>query len=57
MSSFHGIATKPASECVFMGGGGCYTPLPPPIGQFRNNSCKDDSALFSRFLHAFKCCK
>ncbi len=23
---------------------------PPPTLQFRNNLCKDDSALFSRFL-------
>jgi hypothetical protein len=36
---------------------GCYTRLPPPpsppTSRFRNNLCKDDSALFSRFLHVF----
>ncbi len=38
-------------------GGGCSTTPPPPThttltSRFRNNQCKDDSALFSRFLHA-----
>jgi hypothetical protein len=27
-------------------------PPPPPTSRFRNNRCKDDIALFSRFLHA-----
>jgi hypothetical protein len=42
------IVTEQASECVCEGG-----VLHPPITScFHNNSCKDDSGLFSRFLHA-----
>jgi hypothetical protein len=33
------------------GGGGAAT-TSPPTSQFRFHSCKDDSALFSRFLYA-----
>jgi hypothetical protein len=39
------IVAQPASECVCRGGGGA-TP-----SRFRNNFCKDDSALFFIFLH------
>jgi hypothetical protein len=42
------IVTEPASECVCKGGGA--TP-PPPTSRFLNILCKDDSAMFSRFLH------
>ncbi len=42
------IVTEPASERVCVEEeGGCYT----PASWFHNNLCKDDSALFSRFLH------
>ncbi len=36
-------------------GVGVATPCPPspPICQFRNNLCNDDSALFSRFVRAW----
>jgi hypothetical protein len=34
------------SMCVW-GGGLPHPPPPPPTSRFRNNSCKDDSALFS----------
>ncbi len=48
------IVTEPASECVCGGGGGgLHYTHPPTTSHFRNNSCKDDSALFSRFLHGF----
>ncbi len=45
------IVTELASEsvCVCVEGG-CHTPL--PTSPFRNNLCKDDRALLSRFLHA-----
>ncbi len=53
--------TESSSECVCVmcvcnvyvceGGGGATPPSLPAISQFRNNLCKDDSALFSRFLH------
>ncbi len=33
--------------------GGVATPPPPPTGHFHNNSRKDDSRMFSRFLHAW----
>ncbi len=54
------IVTDPASECVCLclwtgcreGGGATTPPCLPPTSRFRNNLCKDDSALFSRFLHA-----
>jgi len=44
------IVTGPSSGRVFVRGGACF---PPPPSLFRNNLCKDDSALFSRFLHAY----
>jgi hypothetical protein len=58
MSSFHEIATKPASERGFMGGGGGATPLlPPPTGQFNSNStkttvhCSSDSSMHLTDVH------
>ncbi len=33
------------------GGVASYTPL-PPTSRFRNSLCKDDSALFSKFIHS-----
>ncbi len=41
------------SLCVCVCVVGCSTPPPPPsyTSWFRYNLCKDDSALFSRFLH------
>ncbi len=46
------IVTEQATEGVFREGGGLLQPSPPPPStRFRNNLCKDDSALFSRFLH------
>jgi hypothetical protein len=45
-------------ECVWRGwwGGGRLLHPPPflPHCRFRNNLCKDDSALFSRFLHGLR---
>jgi hypothetical protein len=41
--------TDPASSVSV--GEGCYTD-PFPASRFRNNFCKDDSGLFSRFLQA-----
>ncbi len=38
--------------CINCYGTGYWVTPPPPISRFRNNLCKDDSALFSRFLHA-----
>ncbi len=51
------IEPEPASECVCVcmegvEGGGLLHPL-PLISRFRNNLCKDDRALFSRFLHGY----
>ncbi len=40
------IVLEPASESVYVG---LLHPL--PTSRFRNNLCKDDSGLFSRFLH------
>ncbi len=56
---------EPGKQCIVIfallvkevgdngGGGGIATPPlpPPPLAGFRNNLCKDDSELFSRFLH------
>jgi len=43
--------TEPVCECVWRGGGvDTLHPTLPPIIRFRN---KDDSELFSRFLHAY----
>jgi hypothetical protein len=45
------IVTEPASESV------CMWPHLNPSSRFYNNLCKDDTALFSRFLHApLPCC-
>jgi hypothetical protein len=44
------IVTKPANECVCGGGGGVG--VAAPSSRFHYNLCKDDSASFSRFLHA-----
>jgi hypothetical protein len=49
------IATELASECVWRGAGGLPQPPPPPTSRFRNNLCKDDSALFSRLLQGNFC--
>ncbi len=45
------IAAEPEMNGCVCGGGGCYF-SPPPLTscRIRNNLCKDDSALFSRFL-------
>ncbi len=51
LSSLHWLLRNGLTGMCVGGGGGILQPLPPTI-QFRNNSCKDDSALFSRFLHA-----
>jgi hypothetical protein len=48
------IVMEPPSDCVCMGGGRCYF---LSTNRFRNNLCKDDSALFSMvkcFLPSFK---
>jgi hypothetical protein len=46
------IVTELAGECVGVGVGSFLTPPPPhTTSRFRNTLCKDDSALFSRFLH------
>jgi hypothetical protein len=47
------IVTEPASECVCVewGGGVALSPPPRHANRFYNSFCKDDSALFSRFLH------
>jgi hypothetical protein len=49
--------TEPASEfvCVWRGWD-VATPPPPLLVDFRNSLCKDDIALFSRFLQGLKQC-
>jgi hypothetical protein len=51
------IVPGPSSECVctVYGGSGCRCCLPPPPRRFCNNLCKEDSEVFSRFLHASMC--
>jgi hypothetical protein len=53
---------EPGEQCtvvfafaVCVWGGGCYPP--PPTRRFLTYLCKDDRALFSRFLHGTKISK
>ncbi len=50
------IVTEPLVSvcvCVERVEGGCYNTPPLPINRFSNHLCKDDIAMFSRFLYGY----